>query len=503
MDTKPEQFPMPHIHTQTTQPFNINIEFKSLAKDAPVMLWLTNEVGEIIFTNTRWDMFIGAENIEKYGGDAWYKTLHPDDKDNCLKIFQDAFLTHRPFNMEYRLRRVDGSYRYVFDCGEPFLSEDGKFQGFIGSSTDITELKEFQEELRRSHQRMEEHSNAMRLINEMNSYMQVCRSLEETYPVITHYIKKLFPNHSGNLYLLNESKTVVESVVGWGKDSENNRQLIVTDDCWALRQGKTHTVKNVHNSLLCSHLLNPPENGYTCVPLIAQGEMIGMLNIQFPQPIEKTTHQDKEQQLQDQFHLINMTADNLGISLVSLKLREALKSQSIRDPLTQLFNRRYMEESLARELSRCERIKNRLEIMMIDIDHFKNYNDTYGHDVGDYVLKQVADYIKDHFRNYDIPCRYGGEEFLIVMPNTAEDTAKQRAESLRLGIQSLDLSHQGNALKAVTVSIGISCYPANAVTADHLIKTADLALYEAKQTGRNNVVVSKAVISDISSEFQA
>ncbi len=496
MDKRNDQFSMPHTHAQSTQTFVANIEFKSLAKDAPVMLWLTNETGEIIFTNTRWDHFIGAENVEKYGGDAWYMTLHPDDKENCLKIFEDAFLTHRPFSMEYRLRRVDDTYRYVFDCGEPFLSEDGKFQGFIGSSTDITELKEFQEELRRSHQKMEEHSIAMRLINEMNSYLQVCRSLEETYPVITHYIKQLFPHYSGNLYLLNESKTVVESVVAWSEQVEYNKSLIVPDDCWALRQGKTHTVQHIHHGVLCNHLLNTPEHGYTCVPLIAQGDMIGVLHIQFPSNVKETAKQDMEQQLQDQLHLINMTADNLGISLVSLKLREALKSQSIRDPLTQLFNRRYMEESFVRELSRCERVKHRLEVMMIDIDHFKNYNDTYGHDVGDYVLKRVADYIKDHFRSYDMPCRYGGEEFLVIMPNATENIVKERAEALRAGIESLDLSHQGNPLKAVTISIGISSYPMNALTEDSLIKAADLALYEAKESGRNRVVVSTMSLSD-------
>src|SRR5450830_281362 len=497
MDKKIDQFSLPHIHAQSAQPFPAQIEFKSLAKDAPVMLWLTNEAGEIIFTNTRWDHFIGAENVEKYGGDAWYMTLHPDDKDNCLKVFEDAFLTHRPFSMEYRLRRVDETYRYVFDCGEPFLSEDGKFQGFIGSSTDITELKEFQEELRRSHRQMEEHSIAMRLINEMNSYLQVCRSLEETYPVVTYYIQQLFPKYSGGLYLLNETKTMVESVVAWGTHTEYNRPLILPDDCWALRQGKVHTVQHSHDGLFCQHLVNSTEYGYTCVPLIAQGDMIGMLHIQFPAQIKQSSGKDADQQLQDQLHLINMTADNLGLSLVSLKLREALKSQSIRDPLTQLFNRRYMEETFARELSGCERAKSRLEVMMIDIDHFKEYNDTYGHDVGDYVLKQVSSYIKDQFRSCDMPCRYGGEEFLVIMPNTSQNIAKERAEVLRAGIETLDLTYQGKMIRSVTISIGISSYPNNALTVDSLIKAADLALYQAKAVGRNTVVVSTTDISVI------
>ncbi len=483
-----------HTHIQSGASFPAQIEFKSLAKDAPVMLWLTNETGEIIFTNTRWDHFIGTENVEKYGGDAWYMTLHPDDKEHCLKVFEDAFLTHRPFSMEYRLRRVDDTYRYVFDCGEPFLSDDGKFQGFIGSSTDITELKEFQEELSRSHQQMEEHSIAMRLINEMNSYLQVCRSLEETYPVITHYIEKLFPTHSGGLYLLNETKTIVESMVMWGNHAEYTKPLISPDDCWALRQGKIHTVLDIstHGGLSCQHLTIPPEHGYTCVPLMTQGGMIGMLHIQFSVEKAPPLHEDGEQRQQRLLNLINMAADNLGLSLASLKLREALRNQSVRDPLTELFNRRYMEETFARELSACKRAQSELEVMMIDIDHFKQYNDTYGHDVGDYVLKQVADYIKDSFRSCDVPCRYGGEEFLVVTINTTLSMMEKRAEALRAGIEKLDLSHQGKPIKNVTISIGVASYPANAETVYTLIKAADLALYEAKESGRNKVVVSTA-----------
>ncbi len=481
-----------HIHTQSTASFVAQIEFKSLAKDAPVMLWLTNETGEIIFTNTRWDHFIGTENVAKYGGDAWYMTLHPDDKEHCVKVFEDAFLTHRPFSMEYRLRRVDDTYRYVFDCGEPFLSEDGKFQGFIGSSTDITELKEFQEELRRSHQQMEEHSIAMRLINEMNSYLQVCRSLEETYPVITHYIKQLFPTHSGGLYLLNEAKTIVESMVMWGPHVEYTKSLISPDDCWALRQGKVHTILDTcaQDGLLCRHLTTTPDHGYTCVPLMAQGDMIGMLHIQFSVENTQPSYEDGEQRQQRLLNLINMMADNLGLSLASLKLREALRNQSVHDPLTELFNRRYMEETFARELSVCKRAQSGLEVMMIDIDHFKQYNDTYGHDVGDYVLKQVASYIKDSFRSSDMPCRYGGEEFLVMTINATLSMIEKKAEALRAGIEGLDLSYQGKPIKKITISIGIAGYPANGETVHTLIKAADLALYEAKETGRNKVVIS-------------
>ena len=207
--------------------------------------------------------------------------------------------------MEYRLKRYDGAYRVIRDTGEPYISHNGKFSGFIGSSTDITEQKCFEEQLQRNHKDMELHNNEMRLVNKLNSYLQICRTLEETFPVMLYYLSDLFPNCTGSLYLLNAARTVVESVVTWGDHAESQMPVIVPDDCWSLRQGKTHTVSNIKHALICNHVKNEPEHGYTCVPIIAQGDMVGMIHLQFPK-LEDALSQNRL------FHSLSETISWLG-----------------------------------------------------------------------------------------------------------------------------------------------------------------------------------------------
>jgi diguanylate cyclase (GGDEF)-like protein/PAS domain S-box-containing protein len=470
------------------------IEFKTLAEDAPVMLWLTNDNGDIIFSNTKWKQFVGSRKVVEGGGNAWYQALHPKDRDKCLKIFRDAFISHERFEMEYRLRRLDGEYRYVLDTGEPYIAADGNFAGFIGSSTDITERKKSEEQLQRSNNEMSQYNIEMRYINKLNSYLQVCRTLKETHPVISHYARKLFPTCSGSLYLFNENRTIVESVVTWGDNTENQIPVITPDDCWSLRQGKNHTVKDVKNGLVCMHLKKSPEYGYTCVPIIAQGEMVGMIHLQFPKVDSNLSEEDIARQHEARYRLINMTADNLALALVSLKLREALKVQSIRDPLTQLYNRRYMEETIEREFSRCTRAETDMGILMTDIDHFKEYNDEHGHDVGDFVLIEFAKLINEKLRKGDIACRFGGEEFILVMPGAPIHVLQNRADIIREELKLLNLKYQGKPLANITVSIGIATYPKHADTPASLIKAADVALYDAKNTGRDKVLTAKEII---------
>jgi diguanylate cyclase (GGDEF)-like protein/PAS domain S-box-containing protein len=486
----------------TEKPSTVHsIEFRTLAEDAPVMLWQTDIEGAIIFSNTKWKQFVGARKVESEGGNAWYEALHPDDRKHCLDIFRQAFISHDAFEMEYRLRRLDGEYRHVLDTGEPYVDSNKMFAGFIGSSTDITERKKSEEQLQRSNAEMQQYNAEMEIINNLNSYLQVCRTLEETHPIIFYYARELFPSCSGSIYLLNENKTMVESVVTWGENTAIQLPVITSDDCWSLRQGKNHTVHDTQHGLVCNHLTECPEFGYTCVPIIAQGEMVGMLHLQFPK-YEAHEAEDAMRQREARQRLANMTADNLALALVSLKLREALEIQSIRDPLTQLFNRRYMEETLEREFSRCSRSKSDLGLLILDIDHFKKYNDDHGHDAGDMVLIEFANMLNDKLRDGDVACRYGGEEFVLIMPGAPLNVLEQRAELIRNDLKRLVINYQGKVLNNITVSIGISSYPLHAENPKALIKAADIALYEAKETGRDRAIVAKTLNNRANDENQ-
>jgi diguanylate cyclase (GGDEF)-like protein len=222
------------------------------------------------------------------------------------------------------------------------------------------------------------------------------------------------------------------------------------------------------------------------VPLAAQGDMLGLLHIRFPAPGGTQPTRTTESQLQ----LATTFAAQAGLALGNLKLRAALKEQSLRDPLTGLYNRRFLDETLERELARAQRQGAPLALIMTDIDHFKRFNDTRGHDAGDAVLRSVAQTLKSHIRGGDIACRFGGEEFTVILPECALDAASKKAEILRQAIASLVLSHDGQALGTVTMSFGVAFFPEDGSDSTGLLKAADTALYRAKNAGRNRVEVS-------------
>lgn len=170
-------------------------------------------------------------------------------------------------------------------------------------------------------------------------------------------------------------------------------------------------------------------------------------------------------------------------------LHDKLREEAIHDPLTGLYNRRYLEETLKRELSRAERDGHPLSVLMGDIDHFKRLNDTYGHPAGDDVLRALGSLLRRNVRASDIPCRYGGEEFVVVLPNTPLEVARERAELVRQNFADLPIAFGGRQLES-TVSIGVSVYLGHGDTVDALISAADQALYKAKQAGRNKVCIA-------------
>jgi diguanylate cyclase (GGDEF)-like protein len=181
--------------------------------------------------------------------------------------------------------------------------------------------------------------------------------------------------------------------------------------------------------------------------------------------------------------------EQLSLALSNLRLQDSLRTQSIRDPLTGLYNRRYLEESLTRELARCDRVNKPLSVLMIDLDHFKRFNDTHGHDGGDALLTHAGRVFQAHCRAEDIACRYGGEEFTLILPEVDAERARQRAEEIRLAVEKLDVQHRRERLSSVTTSIGVGTFPDNARAMDELLRRADAALYKAKQQGRNRVVL--------------
>ena len=236
------------------------------------------------------------------------------------------------------------------------------------------------------------------------------------------------------------------------------------------------------------------------MPLIAYGEIQGVLHIRSVEGKTAPGEEGKNPFGKSKLGVAGTIADYIALALANLKLREALRQQSNHDPVTGLHNRRYMMESLERELRRALRDKKPLGILMLDIDNFKKLNDSFGHDAGDAVLKALGNFLKMQVRGNDIPCRYGGEEFLIVLPGIPMDECRKRAEIIREGVKQLHVHCAGQSLPGITLSAGVAEFPNHGAILNDILKAADIALYQAKAAGRDRVVVGEKTSSPLSEE---
>jgi diguanylate cyclase (GGDEF)-like protein len=222
-----------------------------------------------------------------------------------------------------------------------------------------------------------------------------------------------------------------------------------------------------------------------CLPLIAKGDILGLLHLRTKASAQGEDNRDIISQLQE---VAAIFAEYLSLSIANIKLWEKLADQSVRDPLTRLFNRRYMEETMQREILRAARKQTKIGVIMADIDHFKQFNDTHGHKAGDELLIKLADLFKSKIRGSDIACRYGGEEFILFLPESSAEETYKRAEYLREEVKNLKVYFHEQLLPSITLSLGITTYPDHGIELNDLIREADIALYKAKEQGRDRVI---------------
>lgn len=317
------------------------------------------------------------------------------------------------------------------------------------------------------------------LMAQMSQALESTLSLQETFAIVAIYCAKLLPRSAGTLYLFRNSRDLLELSAQWGTPLQT-LATVEPQQCWGLRRGQPHQTRDA-GDLCCSHYHGDDAYGHLCIPLTAQGEVLGLICIE--EPLDGMHDTERKS-------LAITVSEQVALALTNAKLRDVLKQQSIIDPLTGLFNRRYMDETLKRELSRAERKTAPLSLIVIDLDHFKRVNDTFGHDAGDKVLSSTAQKIKDGIREGDLACRFGGEEMVLILPECDRAAAFARADTIRQSIESMALQHGAAPLGKITASFGVATYPADAGNAGSLFQAADRALYLAKSTGRNRVVAA-------------
>ena len=454
------------------------------------MLWVSNEHGAMVFQNEQYLRFAGMSAAQAVAPDSWINIVHPDDRRPAMSAYTAALREHRSFTVEYRLRQHDGCYRHVVDRAHPRYDAVGTFRGYIGATLDITDRKRQEEALLASTAAIENRSLELNLLYELKSDLQVCRSIEETRPVLLHYGDELFSKRAARIYLRNNSRDLVEPFLSWNS-ALGAADPFAPTECWALRKGKVHIEQQAlgANPIICPNGARCARAAYMCTPMTVFGETIGVLQVDIEDIEDRVTLNNKPERITDLERISRLAGDEIGTAIEELKLRASLRTQSTRDPLTSLFNRRYFTETLERELNRANQASRPLALLMLDLDHFKQFNDAHGHAGGDKVLREFAKVLKATVRGGDVACRYGGEEFAIIMPDCPPASALQRAEDIRAAVEQIASDFHGATISGITVSVGAACFPNDAESVELLVSRADAALYAAKMSGRNRVVM--------------
>ncbi len=345
------------------------------------------------------------------------------------------------------------------------------------------ELKLLADELHRQTEDLTRDRNEIALLNEASSFLHSCNTVAEISSAFPPFTRKLFPHLDGAVFLTAASRNRLDLLCQWGSDEA--AQHFAPQQCWGLRRGQVHIHESDAAAPLCEHLgMLGSGASSLCVPLVAHGETVGLLSLW---STARASDGIDERRI---CRMADMVARQLGLTLANIRLKESLKEQTIRDAMTNAFNRRYLEVVSQKELAKARRFSRPMAVAMIDIDHFKRFNDTQGHPAGDTALVKVSHYLQENIRESDWLFRYGGEEFLMILTDTGPQDACDRLDMLRAGVEQMVMRHEGTTLPQVTISCGLAAFPAHADDFDGIVAMADEALYRAKQEGRNCVRIA-------------
>ncbi|MGI8906620.1 MAG: diguanylate cyclase [Candidatus Sumerlaeaceae bacterium] len=433
------------------------------------------------------------ERLTGYSRAALFQTnfipyIAAEQMDDVHRLWDDLF-RGKSFEQEFLITTKSGEQKWIESSWTPQFDSSGKQTGVIGVERDVTRrrmaegaLRHANEELAKDAIMLGQQQSDMETLSKLADQLQACQTMAEAYGVIGAYCRNLFPDHAGALYVTSLEDGALRREAQWGEaDMQTDFQA---NQCWALRTGRTYQFTKADPALRCDHITDPPLNPYMCNPIMARGTVLGLLHLRSSRPTGISRSPGFE-------NLAEAVTRQTALAFASLRLREQLEVQVDEDALTGLFNRRYMDSALSSEIRRATLEKGVVSLLVLDVDHFKSYNDTYGHIRGDDILRAIADYLMKNIRSGDLVCRYGGEEFVMILPNSAVANAITKAESLRKGIEKLqplpDATKSG-----VTISVGVAAFPENGSTPEQVFRSADAALYQAKTQGRNRVVAAVA-----------
>lgn len=465
-----------------------------------------------VFWSTR-DSDIGTENTKPYWadqvaqGEVFYKTEHkPSEEIDTFVGTPRENQSHLVIEI-YQPITVDGQFAGAIEFYSDITDLYGTFlkrvQIVLGAATGLTTLVfllvlvtvihanrsrlSAQEETaaneRQSLDRQLRMAKEVQLLGELNEWLQSSSSLTELFEMVSKFLEHLLPQSAGSIYVYSNSRDVLDGAVHWngGKTKDHIRPT----DCWGLRRGRTYKFGASDIHFTCEHAEPHDDRPYFCFPILAHGETVGLMHL-------TSNCEGDNSEFFDSQRLAQMCAEQISLAIANVRLRDELQDQSIRDPLTGLFNRRHVSAVIKKAASQSASTGAPFSLVSIDVDHFKKFNDTYGHDAGDIVLRSIGEVFANSVNGDEVACRYGGEEFLLFLPGCDADLGHQRAEQIRRAVNDLAIRYGEKTLPKVSISAGVVAAPEHGTDPQQLVKLADDALYNAKAQGRNCVTLAGA-----------
>lgn len=341
---------------------------------------------------------------------------------------------------------------------------------------------------------LEQRNREMAILNALGEMLQGCQVVGDAFPVVEDAMRSLFPHSAGRFAYFHTADEACKTSSDWGDLGPCPKSPFLPEACPAIRQRKPLSYDGQSVDSCCDLLGAPRQTTYFCKPLQVKGQVVGLLHLRHA--LEATQAEDSafaENTRTAQQDIVIAASEHISLALANLRLQECLREQSVRDALTGLYNRRFMSTSFAQEIKRAKRSGSSVGAILLDVDHFKRINDTHGHHMGDLALAELARLLWANIREGDTPCRYGGEEFVVLLPGATKAQTAERAEHLRHAIATtLQVVDGDTTLDSITASLGVAVFPDDGADVAAILNAADAALYASKAGGRNMVSLAKA-----------
>jgi diguanylate cyclase (GGDEF)-like protein/PAS domain S-box-containing protein len=457
-----------------------------IVKHATDSVVCSDAEGRTVWVNGQFTRMSGYTLEEVIGKTPGSVLQGPETDPQTVAEIREALAHQEEITTEILNYRKQGTPYWIQLTITPLFDAKGKLVNFLSIERDITRYRELIDQAASASEKEKLQNGNLKLVGQMSGWLFSAQSMDELVTIIGESMGQIFPHANGTLYLYSNSRDCLEYAGGWGAPKDPDHQF-KPDDCWALRRGRSYTYGAQEIAISCHHV-DDARNAYACIPIVAHGNMIGLLHFDLYRLPARGLNEAEKLRLERKLELAQICVEQISLATAIVRLQTELRHQSVKDALTGLWNRRWFLDMAATELRRANKSNKPLAMVMLDVDHFKRFNDEHGHDAGDTALKVLSAHLGDIDRDGVYPARFGGEEFAIICANTTLEEAVALVDKVREKVSRAPIIHAGQRLPSLSFSAGVAM--AGAINdLRTLITCADKALYAAKAAGRHQTEI--------------